>query len=539
MNFLGVFKKIEIAAVSIMCICLTAFFVYCSNKGIDNSDEAFNLLFSNIDQKHNFSLFNHNVFLSSIQNLLGVEFSIADLRIIRLFSLLLSGLFLLFSLKNIFGYSKKVMFEIGSVFILSIFVTYARGTLTLNYNSIILICSFILISFFIRIIQKPDKILNYIAFSIVLFIIFLTKMTSSFLLSGAFSLFFIIEIFQKKNNAWKHMFFYSGGLLLVFTFFWILIPQSRLTHVLDVISNTDKSGYSFLDMFIGFNMNITYVFSFLFLGLGASFISKKVQEKYQSILFGLISLLVYVHLYIVNWNQYTENIRLSLFVFFLVGSSLDHIKKEFEGNKRYVLILLLILPLFLFAGTNNLFIIHIYTSAPLLFLFSFLVNRKVIFNGMILLLFTATLVFELRDNIIRYPYKQEAFQNNTEIIKYKGDNHFVTKAFKSNTDKLNAILNASNFESDYILAVSKLIGEVVFSGKSFPSTPLWKIDGIDLWLSNNSLPNKFFIVCNLKQELEFLEKIEKLGFKIKYLDSYQKTKFNGITETIKCFSSEK
>mgnify|MGYP001583763019 FL=1 len=126
------------------------------------------------------------------------------------------------------------------------------------------------------------------------------------------------------------------------------------------------------------------------------------------------------------------------------------------------------------------------------------------------------------NNLIKKPYRQSSITKNTETIMYNGGMHYITPDIKYNIQKLNSILNSHDKQSEYLFAVSRLIGEVVFSGKSFPSTPIWDKEILDSWLKLNKLPSKFFFISNHLEKENVLIFKKFNNYNIEYIDEYTK-----------------
>ena len=499
----------SLSVISLINLAAVALILYATNKGIDFSDESFHLLFSSsLDQPVNFSAYKYDILFKSLH----MEFSIMEIRLIRFFSLLMGVAFLSNTIIKKFS-SKKVnpFITINSILLATIII-YVRGAHSLSYNTIILILTIFLTGLFLKSLASPKKWLPPVLSSLLLYGVYVTKFPSSILFLGL--ILGALFLFALKDKAyWITLRNYLICLIVVWGILFVLHPKTKILTTLDVISNLNYGDdYSIASMLNSFFLELVYLFAFFCFGILIRFFHSTVKFKHT---YSFTLCLIFVGLgysYFVNWQVHFASIRIPLFLMLLNGFYVQSFM-ELELKLKIVILIMFATPFTLAFGSNNPLNIHLNYFTP----FWIIVIATLALKGDLqsflapTLLFTSLLVsYEIRDNLIRHPYHQESLSQNTELIQYNGSNHYISKQSKENLDKLKNLLKESPHESEYMLAVSRLVGEVLFTGKKFPSTPIWSKDRLDDWLKNNpNLPEKFYFLSNHSQNLT-LKLIDKI-----------------------------
>ena len=509
-----------------------AFLIYVADKGIDLTDEGLYLMFANPEQEIN-GMTTYNLLFKPFYFLFNLKFSIFALRILRLFLLITAAL-------NLWRTISKVYFEgkLDTLFnymlvILAVFPTYLFGPQTLSYNSITLILSLFATSAIILLTKFPERKLIIFKLSLILFGIYTAKFPTAFLLVGLTCILYVYQYWKTKEKAYiKGGLFFILGLISSFSILFFIFPETNITTILGNITQAHHESHSFGDMLIGWSVGLTKAVPFLLIGyFGGKILDSK--STYNSFYYALLTLLVFVNIYIWSWQNESVSLRLTMFSFFLLGTIFYGFSKRFKNENIILLTILIFLPFAIYLGTNVPPLIY-FKIVVIFPLFLIIIFKNGIFkNGIILFLFCGLLAYEMRQELYRSPYRQDSIANCTEIIEYNGSQHFVTPKVKQLLSDLNKVFEQSPVQSEYVFSVSRLLGELVLTGKKFPSNPLWSFNELKTWSNKHKLPDTFFLITNHKEPNKVLAHFEKKN--VKYLNAVKKQKYNGQTEEIVCY----
>lgn len=529
------FNKLRNLILIIFNTLMVGVLVYSFDKGLDITDESLNLMLANPFQEFNNSLFNHHIFFKQVYSFLSISFSIFEIRLLRLCLLIIASLCLIHELLK--QLKLKDYYFAFLITIAGCLTSYATGVLTLSYNSLSVIFSLFYVVFLIKtVFSFKVNYYHFFILSLLLSFIYLTKFTSAILfLIFTVSLLILTRYMEGGMKVqFKKVAVYLSFSTIIFSLLFYFYPKTNLLSLLEVVSVTNSNDHSFLGMFISFNLEIVKIFAFLFLGVIASYFFKQ-KFKFSTFIFAFITLIVFINIYVYNWQTQSRSIRLPLYIFFLLGCSGYEIKNLLVSNnkKRFYFLTLTISPFIIFIGTNNPFVLYSIHTLTFWVILIVVFNPSVLKNYLVLFLFLGLTAYEIRDNVFRYPYRQAQLSDCTEKIEYMGDEHFVSKNVKQRIDALKMLYVKSPIQSEYAFGVSKLIGDVLLSGKTFPSNPMWSIERIEGWLKLNSLPDDFFVVSNLNDNDMLFKYLD--DYQSKFLGSYQAKKYNGQIETINCY----
>lgn len=344
--------------------------IYFSNKGFEISDETFYLYFSeHINPKiyltQNFGILNKIACFGQL--------SIANLRLAKLFYQLAAILFFSYSLlsylksKHII-LSKNHQVLITIILCMSSFVNYDYLPMTLSYNTWTLILGLVGFSLILLELSKTTKITQVIcSFSIgfVVFGLFLVKFPNAIIMLGIYG---FINLFYNKNY-WgiKFVAFFTG---IIFSFFVLLHNVSDFRNIIENykavlfdIQYISPNSYPIqLIDFWNICVNLGYIKFELAIVLLTVLIYRFNQKKrllinYLPILINCIAACFF---FIGNsQNLYNDFIVIGLLmmnVIIYVAFNRDRVAKEAMFSEINVVVFLLILtPILLMIGTNNLF----------------------------------------------------------------------------------------------------------------------------------------------------------------------------------------
>lgn len=512
---------------------LIGFIIYVSDKGINLTDEGLYLMYANPEQEIN-SFITYNLLFKPFFFLFNLKFSIFALRVLRLFLLIIAALNLYRTISKTYFEGKK-----GSLFnymlvILSVFPTYLFGPQTLSYNSISLIFSLFATSEIIQLTKSPTNKSVIIKLSLILCFIYLAKFTTASLLISLTCVLYVYQYWKtKKKEFVKGGIFFILSLIISFNIMFLIFPETNISSILGSITGAHNKSHSFSDMLISWSIGLTKLTPFLLLGyFGGKILDSK--SRYNSFFYALFTLAIFVNIYIWNWQFESIKIRISLFVFFLLGTVFHGFSERFSNEKIILLVVLTFLPFAIYFGTNNPPLVYLKTVITFLLILVIIFENRIFKQGIVLVLFCGLLAYEMRDEIIRKPYRQFPLTSCTEVIEYNGSEHFIAPQTKQLISDLNKVFEQSPLQSDYVFGVSKLLGEVALTGKKFPSNPLWSLKELKTWSEKKyTLPDTFFLITNHKDPNKVLTHFDKLN--VKYLNTVQKQKYNGQTEEVACY----
>ena len=368
------FKSLFVLLSVIFGLISVAVFIYCvfyfSDKGFEITDETFYLYFTehlnpDIYLTTNFGVLNNFACLGKI--------SIINLRITKLvFQIVAITIFiycLFFYLrKNNCVLSKNNMLLISVSIVMASFVNYDYLPMTLSYNTWTLILSLFCFSLiFIELINKVKtvQLLTSFGYGFLTFCLFLVKFPNSVIMIMIYV--FINFMFNRKLWSIKIITFFSGTLISY------LIFINDYNHLLNIISNYKVALFdlkymstgSYLEQFKSFillcyQLNyLSYLVIIILLTIG---ISKFNKSKNQII--NYIPILLNLGFAITFFKGNSQNLYNDFMVFcllilngfiYIILNKSSLVKINYFSEIHIISFILMILPVGLMLGTNNMF----------------------------------------------------------------------------------------------------------------------------------------------------------------------------------------
>ena len=511
---------------------LFSIIIYIANKGIDLTDEGLHLMYANPDQNFN-SPVNYNLLFKPFYFLFGVKLSIFSLRIIRLILLTISVLQLFLTISKLF-FDKKLntVFNLSLVG-LAIFPSYLFGPQTLSYNSITLIFSTFIATQLIKLTFAPKNKWLIIKISCLIFIVYITKFTTAFLLIGISITVLFYRYWYSKNKDYIKSILYLGTItLLVFSIVGYLIPETSLTILIEHIKRPRGNNYALSSILLSLSISFLKTAPFIIIGY---FAGKTLNSKspYKVFLYSSITIFTFIILYVWNWSYGNEIINLPMFSSYFVGTVFCNSRLKFNNQKFIILFILLAFPFAIYFGTNNSPLIYSNMLLSFIIILVIIFESRVFKNGVVLFLFCGLFSYQFLNSTVRSPRRQLPITTCSEVIEFNNEKHYIPPQVKKYLLDLERVFKKTEIETNYVFGASRLLGEIVLLGKQFPSSPIWSLNDLNDWLMNNKLPNSFYLISNHPNSNYIFDNFK--DYKITYLDSVKKQKYNGNTEIIRCY----
>lgn len=232
--FSGMGNRLLVASV----ICIVLLVLAGLNRGFDISDEGLYVLLADPRQANVAGIFNYDLFFKLIYLLFGYEFTLVDLRLIRLISYLFGAWALMGFWKNISG-EEKSDFRVFWIACLGIFVGYAFLPPTLSYNSLVVV----LTCFWLKYLSKPAlswwsilglgfviALMAYVKISVLPFLMLIS----------------LLVIWVKNLDKLKLTLVLFLPLLVLECFFWLTLGENAAMRLWEGIpSNRYRPTYQF------------------------------------------------------------------------------------------------------------------------------------------------------------------------------------------------------------------------------------------------------------------------------------------------------
>jgi len=235
------------------------------SRGFDISDEGLYALLAVPDQENVAGIFNYDLFFKLLHKVLGVEFGLIGLRILRLLSCFVSAFALAFFWNNFTGSSKNgwIKFLIS---LCGVFASYGFLPQTLSYNSINLMCGCMWLAV---ISYRSLDTRKVVLLGFILALLFYSKITVCFLLG----LLTLIILWKAKGSRkmLKWLIVLAIPLLIVELLFFRILGDSGILRALEAKGMLAfRPDYHFLSLakytFVGFLWSSIVILPFLLAG---------------------------------------------------------------------------------------------------------------------------------------------------------------------------------------------------------------------------------------------------------------------------------
>ena len=511
--------------------------IFVSNKGISFSDESLHLLFTSVpNQDFDFTIMKYALLFK----VLNLELPIYATRLLGVFGLGIATLYFWRTLVSMSLVKKEKGYFYYIFLIIATSCYFVGAIYSLSYNLIILICGLISSSLFIHLWRNPDKLRLHVIVSFVLYVIYITKLPTSVLFCFIYLLVLSLQVVLKKITFLKALGTLGLSLIIPCLFFFVF-PKTSPLFMLDVLQNFGfPASYDPIKLLMNFIFELGYFITFISLGVFSRSLSQNIKrETFRTgfLLFSMILGFLYAK-FIFNDELNSRPVWIPLFSVFSIGLLYKEFL-QFNIEKRSFLVFLLVLPFIMILGTNNGMLISSVKYSPIwLVITSFLISqtKEKWYLNFIMFIFCLSLPYSLASTLVLNPYRQDGILANTEVIRFNNGDHYVTPEVKESIDDLSTILSNSGYSSDYILGLSRLCGEVLFSGKTYPCTPVWSKDFFKKdWVDNNKLPPNFFLLSshNTIETKEILESFK--SYNIVDIGKYNKKNSYTEGDVINCF----
>ena len=397
--------------------------IWSLNKGIDFTDESFYIIgyHFNIEPNQNISFF-HKIYLTFFS---WGNFTIPEIRLLRLLLTLLSTFFLSYSISNYFEIKNKIELFLFSINFSTLSYIFYPNSISYNTISSLLITIIIGLFFLLKNNQHKIKISFFIGFFSSLLI--LNKFTNIAFLIVITALFFFIDRSTiKKFNNKLFLFVSLSYSLGVFMGFYLIFESF---HYFQESLNRFLTGLSLLDSHSTMSTLTSYYYGLVHIVSKSKwillftivFLPFRKVLKYKNSL--PIALPFLFFLLFVKSNYISEPIGFFIpyFIFIFGVIVLKLLNKELQINKLNIYSLFFILTPFLGGlGTNNSPYIHfIFYGAILGIGLSFLIknydsNTRLMFS----LFLTLSLSIQFFSGFINHPYRLNSkLQDQTIEVK--------------------------------------------------------------------------------------------------------------------------
>ncbi len=454
----------------------TAIIVAAINRGFDFSDEGLYLLLTDPMQENYDGLFLYDLFFKLLHKLLGVEFGIQGLRLIRLLSMGIGALALVYFWKNI-KMDSTLSLEIFLISFLGLLSGYSFLPPSLSYNSISVVLTCVWLALVIG--AKHSRIL-LLAIALTLVFFAYIKLSAAVIL---FSL--TCTLFGYRSRSFIQTFLYSTVLFIALEglFYWAFQDGLILRAIHFVKLDTLRESYHWSNL-----LKSTLVGSFwsfvVFISFFFAAVASNSSFKLRNIVFlvaGVVFLgVVYITHITSEWPHVILLFTIAI-LGYLLGKRIPY--KGMSGGKY--LLILLVLPFILHFGSNVYWLrlgIHYWVFWILAIL---VLEGKSIFHfKSVFGLLSVSLVTY---GIWLFPFEQSPLWNANQEWEYKPG-----KFIKITPEQKQLLQNLQSAMKEYphsqVLALYRNPGMAYLAGYTIPMKPgFWEKSELDVYLINTSL----------------------------------------------------
>ncbi len=527
--FINNLHKFFLTYLILLCIVQFIFVVWSIDKGFDLADEGlyFSLIQGNANNHH--SIFNYNLIFRLLRNLLGLEISVIEARLLSFCISILSTLLLVVFLQTrmSLNFYEKIILVISSFFVFTFLAP------TLSYNNITL---FIYLAFCILLwlcITSSRYFFVYVFIGVLISIEYLVKVPTSIIMISITLAVIIIKDVGKWILTLNQIVFLILGFLVPQIFFGLVFPEYSMVGVLEDIlllsSKYDHSHENFSlvkRILAALKWCVTLHISGFFLAIS---LDKSRTALIRNLLF-LASILLLFY-FVVNHIQNTRfdfgNYTLVASVSFFLGFSIYFLRKDHIILKNlhllnieyFIYIILYFAPFICLVGSNSYF----FRSAQLYMIFwvllILLIQKRYKQNGLFVFyrfipffIIYTILTWRIYDNLIKNPFNQ--VELSSDFIEYKYGNKFTIMLDQDKVEYLNSLRAKVNSiirtNQKNLVGFYGMPGHIVLIDKiNFFNPYAWNQGLMNFWVdkarNEDQLKNVDLLLCNDEALIPFLE----------------------------------